>query len=182
MAKDFVFITSNQKKADYLAKWLDLPVEHQKVEVDEVQSLDLREVVERKAKSAYALVKRPVLVEDISVTFLGAGKLPGPLIRWFLEELGDEGLCRFVDGLPNRKARVEIMYAYYDGHAMHITHAAKDGAVPKAPRHGDSSFGWNSVFIPKGSTKTYAEMDEAEFTATSHRAAAVRKLAEFLHG
>ena len=43
--KDVVFITGNQTKADYLAKFLGHPVEHMKVELDEIQSLDFKEVV-----------------------------------------------------------------------------------------------------------------------------------------
>ena len=46
---------------------------------------------------------------------------------------------------------------------------------------GDYGFGYDPLFIPEGSTKTYAEMTPAEKNALSHRGRAVRKLAEFLH-
>ena len=46
---------------------------------------------------------------------------------------------------------------------------------------GDYGFGYDPLFIPEGSAKTYAEMDPAEKNALSHRGRAVRKLAEFLH-
>jgi inosine/xanthosine triphosphate pyrophosphatase family protein len=60
-----IFITGNQKKADYLAKYLGLSIEHEKIDLDEIQSLDLREIVEHKVKQAYAKVGKPVLVEDV---------------------------------------------------------------------------------------------------------------------
>ena len=63
--KRLVFITGNQAKADYLAKWLGYPVEHQKVDLDELQSLDPHAVIEHKAKEAYKIVGEPVLVEDV---------------------------------------------------------------------------------------------------------------------
>jgi len=44
------FITGNTAKAEYLAKYLGLPIEHQKIELDEIQSLDLRTVVEYKVR------------------------------------------------------------------------------------------------------------------------------------
>jgi hypothetical protein len=38
------FITGNQKKADYLASYLGFAVDHRKLDLDEIQSLDLRKI------------------------------------------------------------------------------------------------------------------------------------------
>ena len=46
-----------------------MEVLHQKLDLDEIQSLDLRTVVEHKVRQAYELVKKPVLVEDTSLQF-----------------------------------------------------------------------------------------------------------------
>ena len=70
------FITGNKKKADYLAKYLGLEVLHEKVDLDELQSLDLREIVEHKVRQAYEKVGKPVIVEDVSLTFTALGRLP----------------------------------------------------------------------------------------------------------
>jgi inosine/xanthosine triphosphate pyrophosphatase family protein len=59
------FITGNQNKADYLAKYLDHPVSHQKVELDEIQSLDLQTIVEHKVRQAYEVVKKPVWLRTL---------------------------------------------------------------------------------------------------------------------
>ena len=45
---------------------------------------------------------------------------------------------------------------------------------------GDYGFGYDPLFIPDGYAKTFAEMTTDEKNAVSHRARAVRKLAEFL--
>jgi inosine/xanthosine triphosphate pyrophosphatase family protein len=74
--QSITFITGNQKKADYLAQYLGIEVQHEKLDLDEIQSLDLREVVEHKVRQAYEMVKKPVLVEDTSLTFVALGKLP----------------------------------------------------------------------------------------------------------
>lgn len=79
--KDAVFITGNQKKADYLSKYLGHTIDHVKVDLDEIQSLDLKEVVRHKMRQAYEKVGRPVLVEDVSLEFSALGKLPGTFIR-----------------------------------------------------------------------------------------------------
>ena len=60
--KEAVFITGNQKKAEYLSKYFGHPIEHVKIDLEEIQSLDLREVVQHKMLQAYAEVKRPAKV------------------------------------------------------------------------------------------------------------------------
>lgn len=176
---DIIFITGNQHKADYLAKWLGMPVAHRKVDLDEIQSLELREVVEDKARRAYEVVKKPVLVEDVALTFHALGRLPGTYIKWFLEELDTDGLCKILQGYDDRSATAAIMYGVFDGQTFHFFDAAIPGQVAETPR-GELGFGWNSVFIPDGSDKTYAEMTDDELKPFSHRAMAVAKLREFL--
>jgi len=175
-----VFITGNQHKADYLAKWLGQPINHRKLDIDEIQSLDLRTVVEHKARQAYAAAGEPVLVEDVALTFTAMGQLPGTFVKWFLEEIGVDGLVRIADGLPHRGAEAAIMYAYFDGQELHVFEGRVTGQVPPRPR-GENSFGkgWNAIFIPDGTDKTYAEMTEEECWPFNHRAQAIAKLQAF---
>ncbi len=179
MPQDLVFITGNQHKADYLAKWLELPIEHQKLEQDEIQSLDLQEVVEHKARQAYSNIKRPVLVEDVSLTFTAMGRLPGTFIKWFMGEMSLGGLCKLAQGLEHQGAECAIMYALYDGKDMRFFEARQKGSVPMIPR-GSGGFGWNAIFIPEGSELTYGEMDEATFKRWNIRAHAIEKLKAYL--
>lgn len=175
----FVLITGNQQKADYLAKWLDTPVEHRKVDLDEIQSLDLRTVVEHKARQAHAIVGSPVLVEDVALTFTAMGRLPGTFVKWFLEEVGQEGLCRIADSLEHRQAEAAIMYALYDGEEMQICKAIQKGTISMHPR-GTNGFGWNHIFQPEHSDLTYGEMDEATFKHWNIRAHAITQLKKIL--
>src|SRR5712671_3544589 len=117
---DIIFITGNQSKADYLALWLQHPIEHQKLDLDELQSLDPFEVIEHKAREAYEKVQRTVLVEDVALSFnaLG-GKLPGTLIKWFLQEMDNEGMLRMLSAFDDRRATASIIYGLYDGQALH---------------------------------------------------------------
>jgi XTP/dITP diphosphohydrolase len=54
-----------------------------------------------------------------------------------------------------------------------------DGTLVWPPR-GTLGFGYDSMFVPLGGTRTYGEIDPAEKHATSHRARAFAKLAEAL--
>ena len=73
MDKRTTFITGNQHKADYLAKMLGIALEHQKVELDEIQSVDLDVIVAHKVKQAYEQIGRPVLVDDVGLARFDAG-------------------------------------------------------------------------------------------------------------
>jgi hypothetical protein len=57
---DVTFITGNQSKADYLAKYLGIPVKHVKLDLEELQSMDLHKIVEHKVRQAYEHIKSPV--------------------------------------------------------------------------------------------------------------------------
>ena len=48
-------------------------------------------------------------------------------------------------------------------------------------RKGNNGFGYDPVFIPTGSDKTFAEMDMAEKNKFSHRKKAMEKLINFLN-
>jgi non-canonical purine NTP pyrophosphatase (RdgB/HAM1 family) len=174
------FITGNQNKADFLAKYLGRDIPHKKLELDELQSLTLRRITEYKAKQAYEIVRGPVLVEDIGFTIAALGKLPGPFIKWFIQEVGYDGLCRLADPDPARAAVTSVCYAYFDGRTLEFFEGELDGTVPEHPR-GSDGFGWNCVFIPKGQDKTNAEMSESETERYSLRTTTVYpKLKEFL--
>jgi len=175
---DLVFVTGNQAKADYLAQWLGRVVEHQKVDIDEIQSLDPIRVLQEKARSAYEIVQRPVLVEDVSLTFTAMGHLPGTLIKWFLEELGVEKLASLAQKLPDQHAVASITYGIFDGLKLVTFSGEAKGVIVPKPR--GKSFGWNTIFMPDGFTKTYAEMTPEEFHTHSHRGIALRKMQTYL--
>ena len=84
---DVTFITGNQNKAAYFSKYLGFPVNHHKFDLDEIQSLDLREVVKHKLLQAYDEIKSPVIVEDVSLEFEALGRLTGTFIKFYVEEV-----------------------------------------------------------------------------------------------
>lgn len=176
------FVTGNQNKADFLAKFLGYELAHHKLELDEIQSLDLKKIVERKVKQAYSIIKSPVLVEDIAFEIGALGRLPGPFIKWFIDEIGYERLCRLADLDPKRKAKTSVCYGYYDGENLKLFYGELNGSMPNHPR-GEDGFGWNCVFIPNGQQKTNAEMNEQETQKYSLRTTTVYpELKKFLAG
>jgi len=177
---DLTFITGNQHKADFLAKHLGIPVAHHKLDLDEIQSLDPHEVVEHKARQAYDLLQKPVLVEDAGLVFTAMGRLPGTFIKWFMAEVGLEGLVRLADGLPARTAAGFVCYALYDGENVRFFDGEMRGTIATEVRNGSGGFGFDPIFINDGFTESRAEMSEADYDRTSYRIPALAELRNFL--
>ncbi len=179
MVGSITFITGNHAKVEWLRRHITTPVDHQKLDVPEIQSLDLEEVVRHKAEEAFRLLQMPLLVEDTSLRFNALGRLPGPLIKWFLEELGTEGLCKLLDSYDDRTAIAEVMYGLHTGKEVVLFGATIQGAIANSPR-GTNGFGWDNAFIPQGSEKTWGEMNQEERDNTSLREKAITKLNDYM--
>lgn len=175
---DLTFVTGNAAKARELGRHLRYPVQHADVDVAEVQSLDLDTVVRQKALDAWERLQTPVLVEDTSLVFHALGKLPGPLVKWFLTELGNDGLCRLIEE-RDRSATARVAFGVCDGHDVEIFVGAMEGTIAEAPR-GQLGFGWDPIFIPRERDRTWGEMTDAEKDATSMRKIALTKLRDHL--
>lgn len=56
------FVTGNKNKLAYLNRQLGIQIPHQKINLNEIQSPDGTIVAEHKAKQAYDLLNKPVLI------------------------------------------------------------------------------------------------------------------------
>ncbi len=179
---ELVFVTSNQGKLREAEAVLGVGLRHQDVDLSEIQSLDLRRVVEAKAEAAVSVIGGPVLVEDTGLELLGLGGFPGPLIRWLLASVGLDGLCRLGRAFADQRAVARCLVCAADGHATVIGEGVVEGSIADAPR-GLGGFGWDCVFIPSdGGGRTYGEMTVGEKNAISHRRKAFLALRDTLHG
>lgn len=176
--KDVIYITGNQKKADYLAKYLGHPVIHQKMDLDEIQSLDLKKIVRHKLMQAYGIAKKPVLVEDTTLGFNVWKGLPGPFIKYFGEQMTLSELCALLDG-KDRGASATCMFGYFDGEREEYFEGRIDGTISEKPK-GDSGFGFNSIFIPRGFGGTMSELSEEDYKTAYLKLKPIKQIAEFL--
>lgn len=172
------FITGNQSKADYLSKYLGFEVSHQKVDLNEIQSLDLKSIVEHKARQAYEKVKGPILVEDVSLEFSALGRLPGTFIKFYVEEVPFETICRTLDGL-SREATARCTFAYFDGQEITFFEGSLSGGIAEHPE-GENGFGWDKIFIPEGYEVTRASLSEEDDKLTYLKIKPFEKLKAFL--
>jgi XTP/dITP diphosphohydrolase len=67
------------------------------------------------------------------------------------------------------------MFGLYDGETLRVFEGSIEGSIVPTPK-GGHGFGWDPIFIPKGHTKTWGEMDTEEQKETSMRRIALKKL------
>ncbi len=173
------FATGNANKVREIQAILGAPVEQVRIDLPEVQAIDVAEVIGHKARTAYAALGFPVLVEDTGLFFHAWNGLPGALIRWFLATVGTEGLCRMLDPFPDRSATARTCIGYFDGREERLFSGEIRGSITLQPR-GDNGFGWDTIFIPAGWERTFAESSAGEKDAVSMRRLALEELKKIL--
>jgi non-canonical purine NTP pyrophosphatase (RdgB/HAM1 family) len=177
--KNVTFITGNQSKADYLSIYLGYPVDHIKLNLEEIQSTNLDEIVEHKVRQAYDLVQKPVIVEDVSLEFEALGGLPGPFIKFFVEKIPFEIICSMIGNGLTRKATARCVFGYFDGEDLKLFEGSLCGEIAEKPS-GNNGYGWDKIFIPEGYTVTRALLDEEGYQKTYLKVKPFAKLKKYL--
>ncbi len=176
-----IFVTGNSGKAREAEKILNIPLVVKSIDLDEIQGMDLEKIILHKTNQAYNLVRKPVIVDDVSVEIDAWGGFPGPLIKWILKKENDSAklLLRMLAGEKNRRAKARLAIGFHDGKRAHVFYGEVNGRIAEEIR-GENGFGWDPVFIPDGAEKTYAQMTTQEKNEISHRRKALDKLSDFL--
>ncbi len=145
----------------------------------EIQHNDAHHIIEAKLNEAAKYHDGTIIVDDTSLYIESLNGLPGPLIKWFLKALGDDGLARMAAAMCATDARAETLLGLRE-ESGEITYfsGSIDGTIV-APR-GTDGFGWDTIFQPNGHSKTFAEMTTDEKNQLSMRRLAVSELKKYL--
>jgi len=172
------FVTSNDGKLREATGLLRRPLLAVHAELEEIQTTGLEQLVRHKAAQAYRQVRRPLIVEDTSLVFRAWNELPGPFIKHFLQNLGLDGLVDALAPFENWDAVALCGLGYHDGAEVHYFEGRVEGRIVVA--RGEGGFGWDPIFRPLDSERTFAEMTPEEKNRHSMRAPAMKALADFL--
>lgn len=165
---NLTLVTGNTDKATQFAKILGYPLNTVALELDEIQSLELKEVLEAKAREAFRQLQTPLIVDDTALIIDELGGLPGPLIKWFVTTIGPEGICRMADMTKTRRATALVGIGYCDQHGFKAFIGEGRGRIAEKPA-GAGGFGWDSTMIQDGWDVTRAELTEDEYQKASIR-------------
>jgi len=138
------FVTGSKFKyreiADYIPGIEMLAVPN----LPELQSLDLQEVIKAKLQSARDAVGESdyLVVEDTALHLCSLRGFPGPLIKFLLARLHNEGIYNLCKKLGDRKATAECAFGLFTPSVgtMEIAIARKTGTISR-PRVSLASAG-----------------------------------------
>ena len=144
-----------------------------------------------KARHASRATGLPALADDSGLCVPSLGGEPGVHSAHYAgregsrEERDARNNARLVQSLAEREDRAAFYYC-----VLVLTRSAADptplvaegrwhGAISLEPR-GGNGFGYDPYFLPRGASRTAAEMDAAEKNRVSHRARALEALSTLL--
>ena len=84
-----------------------------------------------------------------------------------------------MQDIENRNAQFRTAIVLILDGKMHLFEGTIKGTIIRSER-GSGGFGYDSVFVPDGFEKTFAELGEEIKNKISHRAIATKKLVKFL--
>lgn len=182
LPESLLLITGNAHKLREVQQVLP-GVQGWDLDLPEIQQTDPRRVIEAKLLEAARLSASPALmVEDTSLYLAALGDLPGPLTKWFIQPgaLGLDELVALAQRRGQPAARASTWLGLLlrqntnPGLQMFFFEGSVSGQVV-APR-GSQGFGWDPIFVPAGSTLSFAEMDAATKQRYSMRSLALQAL------
>jgi len=186
-----VFASNNQHKVDEIRSalpenFLIVSLAEAGIDIDIPEPHDtLQDNAAEKAKTIYQLLKTNCFSEDTGLEVYALNNEPGVLsARYAGEEKSFEKnidkLLTKLENFGNRKARFRTVICLILDGEQYYFEGVCEGEITNE-RRGTKGFGYDSVFKPLNSDKTFAEMSITEKNLFSHRKKAIDKLVAFLN-
>jgi XTP/dITP diphosphohydrolase len=185
-----IFATNNQHKADEIRSILGddfiiITLKEAGIDIDIPEPfLTLQANASQKSKTIHELTNQNCFGEDTGLEVDVLNGEPGVKSARYAGEgknfsANVEKLLENMRGKENRKARFITVISLVWHNKEYLFEGVCQGKIIDEPK-GTSGFGYDPVFVPDGSEKTFAEMKLAEKNKYSHRRMATDKLVAFL--
>jgi len=144
----------------------------------------LEENALEKARTVARWTGQVCFSEDSGLEVAALGGAPGTHTGRYAgegrsDEANNQKLLQNLEGRTDREARFRTVIALAGPLREHCFEGVCPGRIAESPR-GSGGFGYDPVFIPEGSDRTFAEMTLEEKNAYSHRRKAFHQLLIFL--
>lgn len=138
----------------------------------------------QKAQYVWKNYKIPCFADDTGLEVIALNGAPGVLSaryagRGRTSEDNIDLLLKNLAGVGVRQAQFRTVISLRLPEGQWLFEGVLKGTILSAPK-GTGGFGYDPVFLPHGTSNTLSEMTLEEKNHISHRAIAVKKLAEFL--
>lgn len=154
---------------------IDIPEPHDTLEANAVE----------KAMTIYRLTGENVFSEDTGLEVAALNGEPGVKSARYAGDAKDfnanvDKLLNALAAASDRSARFRTVICLQWNGQQHLFEGICEGEII-GERRGSKGFGYDPVFVPKGSNKSFAEMEIDEKNIFSHRRKATDQLVAFLH-
>ncbi len=138
----------------------------------------------QKARYVYSRYGLDCFADDTGLEVEALGGAPGVHTARYATDGHDtqantRKLLHEMEGKDNRRARFRTAIALIEGGEEHLFSGIVEGYISIEPR-GEQGFGYDPVFIPEETGRTFAELGEEYKNTISHRARAVARLTDYL--
>ena len=173
--EELTFWTGNSHKLDEVRcitwvefKWYSAE-ESAKIEAElhEIQSMNIVEIVMKKAEDAYRIVWRPIIVEDTWLFIEALNWFPWPLVKYVVDWPWLEAIFKMMQWFENRFARAITWVCMFDWIKHVLWYWVLEWIITETPRW--DKFWYSNAFEPKWTWKTFWEMTEDEKNQISMR-------------
>jgi XTP/dITP diphosphohydrolase len=174
------FASTNQNKyleVQSILSTRNISVNFSRTHLVEVQSDSLEEIAREKAKTAFAKVGRPVIVEDDGLFIDSLGGFPGPYSSFVFKTIRNDGILKLLAGSAKRSAYFCSLIAFYNGKTMSVSEGRVDGRISDRITEG-GGWGYDPIFMPAGTDLTFAQLKKRK-NEYSHRKRALEKFARW---
>ena len=125
-------------------------------------------------------IDHPFILEDAGIFIDKLQGFPGVYSAYVYDSIGLQGIIDLLANSADCRAVFRSVFAYAKPKGdAHFFIGECSGTVIKQEK-GSNGFGYDPIFIPKGSDKTFAQMNTSEKNSFSHRGRSLEKLYDFL--
>ncbi len=146
----------------------------------EIQDDNIENVAKATAMDAVKKCNLPIVVEDAGLFVEALKSFPGPYSSYVYRTIGNDGVLKLMENMAHRNAYFKSVVAFL-GPTMNeplCFSGEVEGKIAKR-KLGSQGFGFDPIFKPLSSSKTFAKMSVEEKNQRSHRALAFRKFAKW---
>ncbi|MFT3910606.1 MAG: RdgB/HAM1 family non-canonical purine NTP pyrophosphatase [Ferruginibacter sp.] len=188
--QSFVFATNNKNKVDEIRSVLNndfeiISLKEAGINIDIPEPHDtLEKNASEKSRTIYQLTGKNCFSEDTGLEVTALNGEPGVRSARYAGDENDfkKNVAKLLENLKdvqNREAQFRtVISLIIDGNEFQFDGICKGEIIEKET--GSNGFGYDPIFIPEGSSKSFGEMTMEEKNKYSHRKKATAKLIEFL--
>ena len=182
--KTIYFITSNKGKLQEAKEKLstvDVEVIQKNLVYPEIQADTLEDVARFGVEYLQKKIRGSFILEDAGLFVDSLSGFPGVYSSYVFHTIGCKGILKLLKDIDagRRKACFRSVFAYKESDEKPVFFLGECHGRISTKMLGEHGFGFDSIFIPTGEMRTFAQMNVEEKNCFSHRGKSLEKLIDF---